>query len=141
MTSFVRRQYFVFVPKLISYVFLSSTDTLSKELKRLANENKNLQEQLDIQKQRYELEIDSMRTSMSSVKGEHVKSLKDDFERVCNDKVQLQMKLSEIEQKSLKQGEQIEELMARNKELVKKMKNNEDDLLFEDGINLSDVPL
>eukprot|EP00794_Sanderia_malayensis_P011907 gene11907-13141_t len=119
----------------------------SKELKRLARENKSLQQQLDLQKQRYELELDSL-SNMSAVgKGEHVHSLKDDFERVCKDKIQLQVKLSEIEEKCAKQGIQVDELMAKNSQLSNKIKEYNDKYMMSGndpdvgGERLGDVSL
>eukprot|EP00112_Aurelia_sp_Birch-Aquarium-sp1_P002421 Seg1268.8 transcript_id=Seg1268.8/GoldUCD/mRNA.D3Y31 product="hypothetical protein" protein_id=Seg1268.8/GoldUCD/D3Y31 len=103
------------------------SESLSNELKRLAKENRDLQDQLELQRQRYELEVDSMRSSMTSVKGEHVKSLKDDFERVCADKVELQVDLSEMKEKVTKQQEKIDELITKNSELEDKLKTKEQD--------------
>ena len=93
----------------------------------MAKENRDLQDQLELQRQRYELEVDSMRSSMTSVKGEHVKSLKDDFERVCADKIELQVNLSEMKERVTKQQEKIDELITKNSELEEKLKTKEQD--------------
>ena len=96
-------------------------------MKRLAKENSDLEDQLALQKQRYETEVDSMRSAMSTLKDEQVRSLKDDFERICSDKVQLQVQLSEMTEKVSQQQKRIEELIKLNSELEKKAKNEEDD--------------
>ena len=92
-------------------------DSLQKELKRLAAENKELQEQLEMQRKRYEVELDSLKTSLGSVKGEHVQSLKEDFERVCNEKVQLQVTISELKEQTSANERRIDELILRNQNL------------------------
>ena len=96
-------------------------------MKRLAKENSDLEDQLALQKQRYETEVDSMRSAMSTLKDEQVRSLKDDFERICSDKVQLQVQLAEMTEKVSQQQKRIEELIKLNSELEKKAKNEEDD--------------
>ena len=99
---------------------------MSKELKRLAKENADLEDQLNLQKQRYEIEVDSMRSAMSALKDEQVKSLKGDFEKICNDKVQLQLKLSEMTDRVSQQQTRIDELIKLNEELEKKSRHGED---------------
>ena len=111
--------------------FFPFAEALSKELKRIAKENRDLQDQLDLQKTRYEIELESMRSSMTAMKGEHVTSLKQDFERVCNDKVELQVKVSELSEKVLKLQEKIGELKKENEDLETKAKRKEEDAVLD----------
>ena len=68
-----------------------------------------------------------MRSAMSVMKDEHVKSLKKDFEKVCKDKVELQVQLSEMKDKVSENEKKIDELVRISDELERKTKKNEED--------------
>ena len=80
-----------------------------------------------------------MTTSLSSMKGEHVISLKEDFERVCNDKIQLQIKVAECEERITKSYEKIEGLVEVNNDLRTKIKIFEGQHTAGDDFELPDV--
>ena len=67
---------------------------------------------------------------MTTLKNEHVESLKEDFEQVCSDKVSLQVQIDELSEEVSKQQRKIDELSKQNDELGKKLvKEDEDDVM------------
>ena len=67
---------------------------------------------------------------MTSLKNEHVESLREDFEQVCSDKVALQVQIDELSEEVSKQQRKIDELSKQNDELGKKLvKEDEDDVM------------
>ena len=114
----------------MKYIYLE----LNNQKERHSNcsqEKKLLQEQLELQTKRHQVELETMKTTLIKLKDEHVFSLKNNLEGTCKEKVSLQVRLKAMEDTLCEKEEKMNKLIIENKKLLEelKKKNEESSLI------------
>ena len=91
-------------------------------------EQKYLQDQLELQTKRHHVELESMKMTLTKLNNEHIFSLKKNLQGTSKEKVSLQVKLKEIEDTLYEKEEKMTLLLKENENLLDELDRKNEEL-------------